>query len=98
MAEYYVCSKGDEYIGWMDACMVWWRAEGKGYTYDLNAAGIFTDENKERNYPDGRTSHYIPRDLVDANSYSPRLAWWSATRTDTTLPIREAIAQAKADS
>jgi hypothetical protein len=78
VSEFYVCNKNDgEHGGWMDGCMVWWRAEGKGYTYDLNLAGIFTEEDQAKHYPDPKTCRYIPREVVDANTYSPRLAFWS---------------------
>ncbi len=86
---YYVCSDGDEHKGWMDGCMVWWRAEGHGYTYDLNFAGLFTEADRESDYPP-RTAHYVPRELVDANSYSPRLAYWSRPR-DTSRAICEVL-------
>ena len=82
MTEYYVCNHGNEHDGWMDGCMVWWRPDGHGYTYDLDQAGIYTDADKEKRYPDPRTRHYIPKELVDANTYSPRLAWWSRGRMD----------------
>lgn len=78
MAEYYVMSKGDEHKGWMDGCIVWWRANGRGYTTDLNDAGVYTDADMEINYPPQRTCVYIPKALVDAHCFSPRLAWWSA--------------------
>ena len=81
-AQYYVCNKGDEHRGWMDGCMVWCRPEGHGYTYDLNFAGVFTDEDRAKSYPPPDTCHYIPKELVDSNSYSPRLAFWSRSRSD----------------
>jgi hypothetical protein len=88
MAEYYVFTKNrDETQGWMDGCIVWWRPEGNGYTYDLNLAGIFTDEHKEKGYPSPDTCQYVPRELVEANSYSPRLAFWGRARTDDALPL-----------
>jgi hypothetical protein len=92
MREYYVCNKGDEHRGWMDGCMVWWRAEGRGYTYDLNFAGVFTDVDRAKSYPPDTTCHYIPKELVDAYSYSPRLAFWSRARLQGGLPICEALA------
>jgi hypothetical protein len=88
--EYYVCSMGDEHKGWMDGCMVWWCAEGHGYTYDLRLAGIFTDADKAKRYPDPAQSHYIPREMAEANAYSPLLAWWSAPRNEA-RPICELI-------
>ena len=91
--EYYVCSRGDEHKGWMDGCIVWWRAEGRGYTYDLNFAGIFTEDDKAKHYPDPKTSHFIPREAVDANTYAPRLAWWSAIKRHDARPLCEVIAE-----
>lgn len=86
MAEYYVCTKNrDEHGGHMNGCMVWWRPGGHGYTYDLNEAGIFTDENLRRNYPPAKGCHYIPKELVDRNTYSPRLAWWSSSERSPAL-------------
>jgi hypothetical protein len=93
--QYYVCSKDDVHRGWMDGCIVWWRAQGHGYTYDLNHAGLFTDEDKANRYPSPVDCLYIPRELVDANSYSPRLAWWSARRTDNALAIFDALNMAQ---
>lgn len=79
--EYYVFTKKrDETNGWMDGCIVWWRPGGRGYTYDLNYAGLFTDEDKAKRYPPPDTCQYVPRELVDANSYSPRLAFWDRAR------------------
>lgn len=92
--QYYVCSQGDEHKGWMDGCMVWWRPEGKGYTYDLNFAGLFTDEDRAKNYPPRDACRYIPREIVDANSYAPRLAFWSRSRIHDAGPICEALAEA----
>lgn len=81
--EFYVCCKNrDEHGGWMDGCIVWWKANGHGYTYDLNLAGIFTEADQAKNYPDPIGCRYIPRELVDANSYSPRLAFWSRSRIE----------------
>jgi hypothetical protein len=52
MSEFYVCNKDeDEHGGWMDGCMVWWRPEGHGYTYDLNFAGIFTEADQTKLSP-----------------------------------------------
>jgi hypothetical protein len=74
---YYVMSLGDEHKGYMDGCIVWWRPEGRGYTYDLNRAGVFTDEDKAKGYPSLSHCVYIPKEVVDAHCSSPRLAWWS---------------------
>ena len=88
MAEYYVFTKNrDETTGWMDGCIVWWRPDGHGYTYDLNRAGIFTDEHKAKRYPDPTNCAYVPRELVDGNCYSPRLAFWGRSRDGIALPI-----------
>jgi hypothetical protein len=76
--QYYVMSHGDEHTGYMDGCIVWWKPQGKGYTYDLNAAGLFTEANKASGYPSPSHCVYIPKEIVDAHCYSPRLAWWSA--------------------
>lgn len=77
--QYYVCNKRDIRAGWMDGCIVWWKAEGNGYTYDLNHAGIFTDEDRAKGYPSEKNGClYIPKELVDAHTQSPRLAWWDA--------------------
>ena len=80
--EYYVFARNrDEHGGFMDGCMVWWRPDGHGYTYDLNFAGIFTDEDRAKRYPPDDTCVYVPREIVDEQcSYSPRLAWWSRSR------------------
>ena len=78
MSEYYVVKKGDEHKGWMDGCIIWWRESGHGYTYDLNDAGVFTDEDKAANYPPTDGCQYIPKEIVDAHCKSFRLAWWSA--------------------
>ena len=75
--EYYVMSKGDEHKGWMDGCIVWWRPDGHGYTYDLNHAGIYTDADIKKGYPCPKHCVYIPKEIVDAHCRSPRLAWWS---------------------
>jgi hypothetical protein len=77
MPKYYVVSIGDEHKGWMDNCIVWWRANGEGYTYDLNDAGVYTDEDRARGYPSEKSCRYIPKEIVDAHCRSPRLAWWS---------------------
>jgi hypothetical protein len=82
--EFYVITRDrDEHGGHMDGCIVWWRPEGKGYTYDLNQAGIFTAADMAKNYPSLDNCLYIPREVVDANPYSPRLAWWSRGRGAT---------------
>lgn len=79
--EYYVFTKKrDETKGWMDNCIVWWRPEGKGYTYDLNYAGVFTEEHIAKRYPPPDICQYVPKDLVDGQTYSPRLAFWSEGR------------------
>ncbi len=77
--DYYIfATNRDEHNGWMDGCIVWWRAGGKGYSYDLNDAGLFSEEQRLAGYAEGCT--WVPREIVDANSYSPRLAFWSRGR------------------
>lgn len=75
--KFYVVSKGDEHKGYMDGCVLWWRAGGHGYTNDLNCAGIFTEEDMEAGYPPPQTCHYIRCETVESHTYSPRLAYWS---------------------
>ncbi len=92
MAEYYVCTiNRDETAGWMDGCIVWWKPEGKGYTYDLNYAGVFTDEDRAKGYPSNSNCRYIPREIVDAHCRSPRLAWWDKAWMDPIQPILEQL-------
>jgi hypothetical protein len=86
--QYYVMNHSDAHRGWMDGCIVWWRAGGHGYTYDLNDAGLFTDADKEKRYPDPELCLYVPKEIVDERSYSPRLAWWSA---DGRKPLCQAL-------
>ncbi len=77
MSEYYVFNTKDVKKGWMDGCMVWWRPKGNGYTYDLNHAGIYTDEDRAKGYPpENEECVWVPKELVDENTYSPKLAWW----------------------
>lgn len=75
--QYYVCSQDDVHKGLMDGCILWWRAEGHGYTYDLNHAGMFTKADMDRKYPDPERSIYVPKELAEQCSFSPKLAWWS---------------------
>ena len=92
MPEYYVCNKRDVHNGWMDGCIVWWRAGGHGYTYDLNQAGVFTDADRANHYPPENSGCiYVPKEIVDANSYSPRLAYWSRARTADTKALCELV-------
>lgn len=77
MPEYYVFTrKWDEDSGWMNGCIVWWRPEGKGCTYDLDHAGIFTEKDMERRYPDPVRCCYVPKEIVDSQCQTFRLAWW----------------------
>lgn len=77
MSEYYVFTKKrDEANGWMNGCIVWWCPGGKGYTYDMNRAGVFTDEDRAKGYPSERNCTYVPKELADQLAYSPRLLWW----------------------
>ncbi len=79
MSEYYVFTRGrDENSGYMDGCILWWREAGKGYTCDLNDAGVFTDDDRARGYPSPRSCAYVPKEIVDARARSPRLAWWTS--------------------
>ena len=89
-ALYYVCNSDDLHRGWMDGSIVWWRPEGHGYTYDLNFAGVFTDEHKAKGYPP-KSCLYIPKQIVDANSYTPRLAFWSRSRIGNASPLFEIV-------
>jgi len=41
--EYYICVK-DGFVG---AFATWWRADGAGYTRDINKAGLFTKEHED---------------------------------------------------
>lgn len=92
MSEYYVFNTKDVKKGWMDGCMVWWRPKGNGYTYDLNHAGIYTDEDRAKGYPpENEECVWVPKELVDENTYSPKLAWlperilgWEAKRSRET--------------
>lgn len=77
MAEYYVMTKGDEHSGFMDGCIVWWGPSGRGYTTNLDKAGVYTDEDRASGYPSPETCIYVPKKIVDDNSSTPRLAWWS---------------------
>lgn len=64
MSEYYVLNTNrDEHGGHMDGCIVWWRAGGHGYTYDLNDAGIFTEADMEKDYPSPSGCTYVPWNL-----------------------------------
>lgn len=77
MAEYYCCTANrDETVGHMDACVLWWKAEGRGYTTNLNEAGVFTDADIEKKYPHPSRCHYVPKEIVDARATVVRLAWW----------------------
>jgi hypothetical protein len=73
--QYYVFNPRDATIGWMDGCIVWWREGGHGYTYDLNDAGIFTEQDREKDYPPAHFA-YVAKEIVDAHTSAPRLAWW----------------------
>jgi len=78
VSEYYCCTANrDEHVGHMDGCMLWWKAEGRGYTTNLDEAGIFTETDREKKYPHPERCHYVPREIVDARSKVIRLAWWS---------------------
>ena len=60
-------------------CIVWWKAEGHGYTYDLKRAGIFTDEDKAKNYPSVDNCIYVPKEVAEAAAYRPMLLWWDGS-------------------
>lgn len=72
MPQYYVYSIGDSRRGLYDSCILWWKENGHGYTADLAKAGLFTDEDKSRNYPphkhyEEKNCVYVPREVAEAS-------------------------------
>lgn len=63
MKEYYLLS-----LKWSDRDhYVWWRPKNNGYTLNLKDAGIYTEEqiNKEKNYYSNTSTMPVPVELVE---------------------------------
>jgi hypothetical protein len=73
--QYYAYNIRDAREGYMDKCIVWWRAEGRGYTNDLNDAGMFTDADREKNYPPTDRCIYVPVEIAEKVARTWRGAW-----------------------
>jgi hypothetical protein len=76
MAEYYVLNRDDKQRSWMNGAILWWCANGNGYTSDLDLAGIFTDADKERGYPCPKNCVYVPVEAAREQGKTVRLVWW----------------------
>jgi hypothetical protein len=44
---------------------LWWRPEGKGYTYHVDEAGLFTDEEVQKITRSRSTDVPVPREIVE---------------------------------
>lgn len=78
MSNYYVFSKHDAHVGYMDKCILWWRESGHGYTYDLKSAGVFTEDDKAKGYPPPSGCVYVPVEVAEAAAVKLLLVWWSS--------------------
>ncbi len=71
---YYLYSKRDKSRGFNDGCIVWWRPNGAGYTNFLEDAGVYTEEQKQK---DARHKDlvYVPVAKVHAAMKTRSYAW-----------------------
>ncbi len=71
---YYLYTKRDRTRGYNDGCIVWWRANGSGYTNFLEDAGVYSEEQKQKN-----ASHkeliYVPVAVVHTAMKTRSYAW-----------------------
>lgn len=52
-----------QYVG---NCVLWWAHERKGYTTEIDKAGVFTEEEAHEITRNRKTDRAWPKDVVDA--------------------------------
>jgi hypothetical protein len=60
---YYIFNMRDITKGWNDGCIVWWKANGNGYTNYIEDAGIFEEWVKEK-YKGSPELMFVPVEVV----------------------------------
>jgi transposase-like protein len=86
---YYVMTRGSETGGLYDGCVVWWKPNCRGYTANLDMAGVYTEDDMlpGSNGPSAKTCRYVEKELVDAHCHALRVAWWGDPWKDPILPL-----------
>lgn len=64
--KYLIYNRRDGRAGWMNNCIVWWRPEGRGYTYSVDQAGRFTEEEAKLLVGSGGDLMMVPEDVADS--------------------------------
>ncbi len=73
--KYLLYNKRDGRAGWMNACIVWWKPDGCGYTYSIDHAGRFTERAAKRLVGSGEDLMMVPEDVARAARKTVAIAY-----------------------